>query len=201
MKIPLLKKRSRYQKARAALREMMPRRQNHMHRRTKSEHPTEHEIPEHEHGFAGLHWMTAGLFVAAGAEAALGQRRGDHRPAEAIRWAPVIAAPMASAAQAARAMWPTPATRTLSQLVNGVALGVGAAGLVSSVRASLREHEYELDEPPAFWDRFPSLAPLAFGAVGLLGLLLDRDEEEAAVATPAPSARVSRRVKRIRIRV
>jgi hypothetical protein len=202
MKIPLLKKRSRYQKARAALREMMPRRQDRMHKRAKSNHHlTEHEIPEHEHGFAGLHWMTAGLFVAAGAEAALGQRRGDHRPADAVRWAPVIAAPMASAAQAARAIWPTPATRTLSQLVNGVALGVGAAGLLSSVRASLREAEYEFDEPPAFWDRFPSLAPLAFGAVGLLGLMLDRDEEEAAVAKPAPGPRVRRRVKRIRIRV
>jgi hypothetical protein len=206
MKMPLLKERSRYQKARAALREMMPQREKRMHRRTRSNHPaTEHEIPEHEHGFAGLHWMTAGLFVAAGAEAALGQRRGDHRSAEAVRWAPVIAAPMAGAAQAARALWPTPATRTLSQLVNGVALGVGAAGLVSSVRASLREHEYEIDEPPAFWDRFPSLAPLAFGAVGLLGLLLDRDEEEAAVATPAPGPRSRtgsrRRVKQIRIRV
>lgn len=202
MRIPLLKKRTRYQKARAALHEMMPRKRPATHKRTRpSDQATEHAIPEHDHGFAGLHWMTAGLFVAAGAEAALGQRRGDHRPAEAIRWAPVIAAPMAGAAQAARAIWPTPATRTLSQLVNGVALGVGAAGLASSVRAALREHEYVIEERPSFWDRFPSLAPLAFGAVGLLGLLLDRDEEEAAVAAPAPNPRPRKRVKRIRIRV
>jgi len=202
MKIPLRRKRSRYQKARAALGEMMPRRQDRRRKPAQSNHhPGEHDIPEEDHGFAGLHWMTAGLFVAAGAEAALGERRGDHRPADAVRWAPIIAAPMAGAAQAARAIWPTPATRTLSQLVNGIALGVGAAGLVSSVRASLREHEYETEEPPAFWDRFPSLAPLAFGAVGLLGLLLDRDQEQAAVAMPAPGPRPRRGVKRIRIRV
>ena len=47
---------------------------------------------EDESAFGGLHWLTAGLFVAAGAEAAFGQRRGDYRPDDAVRWAPLIAA-------------------------------------------------------------------------------------------------------------
>lgn len=214
MKIPRLKKRSRYQKARAALREMMPR---HRHRRAAKSARHERRgaevealLPEHANGFAGLHWMTAGLFIAAGAEAALGQRRGDHRPSEAIRWAPVIAAPMAGAAQAARAIWPSTATRLVSQMVNGIAVGVGAAGLVSSMRAVLLDAEYDGDDETSMLDRVPSLAPLAFGAVGLLALLLDRDQEEATEAgreapvrsAPPPAVRTRRSsVKRIRIRV
>ena len=205
MRIPLRKKRSRYQKARAALREMLPRQADKhkkqlRHRVTSSEH----QLDAHEHGFAGLHWMAAGLFAAAGAEAALGQRRGDHRADDAVRWAPLVAAPLASAAQAARAIWPSPTTRNISKLVNTVAVAVGAAGLISSVRAGLSEREYQEDEEPSSWlEHVPSLAPLAFGAVGLLGLLLDGEEKEAAHASrPYERPRVRRSdVKRIRIRV
>ena len=82
MRIPLKKKRSRYQKARDALRDMLPKK--HPRGRRKPTHPaaTEHDIPEHKQGFAELHWMTAGLFVAAGAEAALSRGR---RPGRAGR--------------------------------------------------------------------------------------------------------------------
>ena len=122
-----------------------------------------------------MHWLTAGLFVAAGAEAALGERRGDYRP-DPVRWAPLIAAPIAGAAQAARALWPSRTTRMVAQLANGVALGVGAAGLASSINSSRTAHEFDEDDPRSIVERMPSLAPLAFGAVGLLAMLLDSDE-------------------------
>jgi hypothetical protein len=205
MRIPIRRKRSRYQKARDVLQEMLPRKRRKHHRSRSSARAdaSELKIPEHEHGFAGLHWMTAGLFVAAGAEAALGQRRGDHRPDDAVRWAPLVAAPIAGAAQAARAIWPSDSTRAVARIVNAAALAVGVAGLASSVRATLSEREYEPEEEPTLLERIPSLAPLAFGAVGLLGLLLDSEEEEAAVAAPAMPTRPRRggEVKRIRIRV
>lgn len=162
--------------------------------------------------YSGLHWMTAALFVAAGAEAALGERRGDYRPAEAVRWAPFVAAPVAGAAQAARALAPSASTRLFAKVASAAAIGVGVAGLVNSVAAARNVHQYDDDDdhPPAT-ERIPSLAPLAFGAVGLLALLLDREEEEdeaeaedAAMrrATNRAAPRFRRgRVKRIRIRV
>jgi hypothetical protein len=176
MKNPLRKK-SRYQKARKAVREMIsrkrPARQHHAgHARSR-----EHVLPGNDTAgdLEGLHWLTAGLFVAAGVEAAIGERRGDYRP-DPIRWAPLVAAPIAGAAQAARAIWPSSTTRMVAQLANGVALGVGAAGLASSVSSAMASHDYDADETQSLLDRMPSLAPLAFGAIGLLGLLLDSDE-------------------------
>ena len=160
--------------------------------------------------YTGLRWMTAGLFMAAGLEAALGQRRGDYRPAEAVRWAPFIAAPIAGAAQAAQSLAPTPATRMIAKVTSAAAIGVGVAGFANSV-ASARTGRDSIDDDDALpiADRLPSLAPLAFGAVGLLALLLDRheeeDEEELEEAPPrkrktAPRSRRGR-VERIRIRV
>ena len=149
--------------------------------------------------------MTAGLFLAAGAEAALGERRGDYRPANAIRWAPFVAAPLAIAAQAARAIAPGAATRKVSMVANAAALGVGAAGLASSVNAVRKLHEYDVEYEPSLLEQMPSLAPLAFGAIGLLGLLLDREEEDRIEEMTQPVPRRHRRgrgrVKRIRIRV
>lgn len=154
--------------------------------------------------------MTAGLFVAAGAEAALGERRGDYRPAEAIRWAPFVAAPIAGAAQAARALAPSDATRLIAKIASAAAIGVGIAGLINSVAASRKVHEYDDDDRIPVPDRIPSLAPLAFGAVGLLALLLDHEEEEdeaerekemrRAKKKAAPRSRRGH-VRRIRIRV
>lgn len=172
--MPLRRKRSRFERARTALREMIPERPKRREPRADDDHDHDHE----DRGYSGLHWMTAGLFLAAGAEAAMGERRGDYR-GDAIRWAPLVAAPLAGAAQAARALWPTPTTRMISKLVNGVALGVGAAGLASSVNDALKDRAYDADGQPSLLDSMPSLAPLAFGAVGLLGLLLDSEEEEA----------------------
>lgn len=158
--------------------------------------------------YSGLHWMTAGLFLAAGAEAALGERRGDYRPSEAVRWAPFVAAPLAGAAQAARALAPSTSTRNAAKIAGAAAIGVGVAGLVNSVAAARRQHQYDADAEPTLADRIPSLAPLAFGAVGLLALLLDREEEwdeieETKIRRTKTAASKSRRgrVRAIRIRV
>jgi hypothetical protein len=131
---------------------------------------------EDDFALSGLHWMTAGLFIAAGAETAMGERRGDHRGPEAVRWAPLVAAPLAGAAHAARAVWPSHTTRVVTQVANGLALGVGVAGIASSMYAAASRQEEE--EMAGLSERLPSLAPLAFAAVGLLGMLLDREEEE-----------------------
>jgi len=123
---------------------------------------------------SGLHWMTATLFLAAGAETALGERRGDHRAPDALRWAPLVAAPLASAVHAARALWPGRATRILSQVADGLAIGVGVAGIASSLYSAVEDDDEVSERNVAL----PSLAPLAFAAVGVLGMLLDREEEE-----------------------
>ena len=123
---------------------------------------------------SGLHWMTATLFLAAGAETALGERRGDHRAGDALRWAPLVAAPLAGAVHAARALWPGRATRMMSQVADGLAIGVGVAGIASSLYSAGQDDDEVDDRSVAV----PSLAPLAFAAVGLLGMLLDREEAE-----------------------
>src|SRR5687767_12994697 len=106
---------------------------------------------------SGLHWMTAGLFLAAGAEAALGERRGDYRPSEAIRWAPFVAAPIAGAAQAARALAPSESTRMIAKIASAAAIGVGVAGLVNSMSAARGLDQY--DDARSLMDKIPSLAP------------------------------------------
>lgn len=198
MRIPVRKKRSRYERAKRALRELLPetpRPNRPAPRPVRHPHPL-NEIEDNDQDYSGLHWMAAGLFLAAGAEAAFGERRGDYRPPEALRWAPLVAAPLAIAAQAARAIAPTRTTRVASQVANAVAVAVGAAGLVGSVNAVRHLHQYDLDYEPSLLETIPSLAPLAFGAVGVLGLLLDSEDD---ATTPARTKR--RRVQRIRIRV
>jgi hypothetical protein len=131
---------------------------------------------EDDFALSGLHWLTAGLFLAAGAETATGERRGDHRGPRAIRWAPLVTAPAATAAHIARALWPGRTTRIATQIANGLALGVGAAGIASSLYSALGEQE---EEQQSEWSaRLPSLAPLAFAAVGVLGMLLDQEEQQ-----------------------
>ena len=144
--------------------------------RLKEHHHHDEGDAEDDFALSGLHWMTAGLFIAAGAETAIGERRGDHRGPEAVRWAPLVAAPLAGAAHAARAVWPSHTTRVVTQVANGLALGVGVAGIASSMYAAATQQEEE--ELTGWGERLPSLAPLAFAAVGLLGMLLDREEEE-----------------------
>jgi hypothetical protein len=127
---------------------------------------------ESDFALSGLHWLTAGLFLAVGAESAFGERRGDQRASHAVRWAPLLAAPLAGAAHAVRAIWPSPATRMLARVADGVALTVGTAGLASSLYSARRENETSAHQ------QLPSFAPLAFAAVGVLGMMLDEEEEQ-----------------------
>jgi len=127
---------------------------------------------------SGLHWMTAALFLAAGLEAAMGERRGDHRAPEAVRWGPLLAAPLAGIAHATSAVFPGKASRTLARVANGIAIGVGAAGLASSVYSAVTEGARG-DVNGHWQDHVPSLAPLAFCSAGLLGMVLEDEEEEA----------------------
>lgn len=149
---------------------------------------------EDTQAFSGLHWMTAGLFVAAGLEAAVGERRGDYRSPGSLRWAPLIAGPAAATAHALRAARPSRATRLAAQILDGVAIGVGTVGVASSLHSALRADEADSASPwPA---QLPSAAPLAFCAVGLLAVLLE-DEEKAYQAERARLERRARIVGRL----
>jgi hypothetical protein len=138
--------------------------------------------PDDEHGFPALHWMAAGIFIAAGIEAAFGRRRGD--APDDIRWAPLVVAPLAGVAHVLRAVAPSAATRLATQLLNGVAVGVGTIGAASSTWSVVESRRYDGYGGPRrkpLFKRIPSLAPLTFGAAGALGLLLDREEQADAV--------------------
>lgn len=126
--------------------------------------------------FSGLHWMTAGLFVAAGVEAAMGVRQGEHRPRGSVRWGPLLAAPAAATAHALRAARPTRRARLASQILDGIAIGVGTVGVASSLHIALNTDDDGYTRRDNA--RMPSLAPLAFCAVGLLAVMLDDQEEE-----------------------
>jgi hypothetical protein len=148
--------------------------------------PHDDETEYDEYAFPALHWMTAAVFIAAGIESAFGQRRGNDL--DGVRWAPLLAAPLAGAAHAARALQPTRATRIAAQFLNGVAIGVGIAGFASSTWAVVEDERLRADFGPRrkpISKRLPSLAPLAFGAAGMLGILLDREEREDARAHQA----------------
>jgi hypothetical protein len=132
--------------------------------------------------FTGLHMLVAGLFLASGAETALGERRGEFRDPDALRWAPLAAAPLAAAAHVVRAMAPGRATRVTSQIMNGVAVAVGAAGLAGSIVSAITSEPGGLfrRRSRTVRERIPSFAPLAFGVTGVLGALLERREQEEA---------------------
>jgi hypothetical protein len=150
--------------------------------RTIQELISPHEDEDYDDfAFSGLHYLAAGLFLASGAEAALGERRGDYRPPDALRWAPLATSPIAAAAHAARAIAPNRATRIATQIMNGVAVAVGAAGLASSIASAVEDDRsfFGLRHKP-FMERIPSLAPLAFGVAGVLGAILDRQEQQEA---------------------
>jgi hypothetical protein len=152
--------------------------------------------PEPEQfAFSGLHWMAAGLFLAAGAQAALSQgRNASQRVPGMVRWAPLVAAPLAGAAHVMRALHPSETSRAISRVCDGLAVGVGAAGIASSIYGATREkaiggwpgsRRRTLNELGA------SLAPLTFGATGILGMILDREED----AEGEEHARLQRRAR------
>ncbi len=147
--------------------------------------------------FPALHWMTAALFLAAGAEAALlaqnertpagvGPRSARAALAELATTlrdpavaAPLLAAPLAGAAHAARVLSPTPRARQISRLLDGVAAGVAVAGAARvAYNALARGEGGRTGAQPRPRPRLAgAVAPLTFGATALLGLILEREEE------------------------
>jgi hypothetical protein len=151
-------------------------------RRRLPDHPTDdaHEADD-DVAFESLHWLAAGLFLAAGTEAGLGERRGDPRTDHAVRWGPLIAAPLAGAAHVARALFPGRATGVATRVLNGAAFLVGAAGVAGAIHAAGDEAAATGFEPqPSLSRRLPSFAPLTFAIAGLVGVLIDREEVIAA---------------------
>jgi hypothetical protein len=150
--------------------------------------PRLHQREEDTFAFSGLHWMAAGLFIAAGAQAALSQGRKDssQRVPGLVRWAPLVAAPLAGAAHAVRAARPTTASRAMSRVLDGLAVGVGAAGVASAIYGAQRERAMTGGWPGskrrAIAELGASLAPLTFGFTGILGMILDREEEQDSLA-------------------
>lgn len=177
MRIPFRRKPGRFERFRAAVDRFLP----DFDRADDDDDDRDDEedddvAQEEEFALSGLHWLTAGLFLAAGAETVFGERRGDYKAPEAVRWAPLVTAPLAGAAHAAHALWPSSTTRTLTNVADGIAIGVGAAGLASSIYNARQDVK-----PDRTWaDQVPSLAPLAFAAIGVLGMVLLEEEEDAA---------------------
>jgi len=138
--------------------------------------------------------MTAALFAAAGAEAALRQRVASAPPAPGPRHArpsvaalagmlrdPVgiasaLAAPLAGAAHVARAIGGAPRARLAARVLDVVAAGVAVAG---AVRAAYNALGREPARPVArSRSRLAgAVAPLTFGATAVLGLILEHEEE------------------------
>jgi hypothetical protein len=150
-----------------------------------------HDDEADDLSFSGLHWMVAGLFVAVGAEAMLSQQRTGARIPRPLQWAPLLAAPLAGMTHVLRAVQPGPGTRIAAQVANGLAVGVGAAGVAAGLYEALQEggtRSWPLGRRGSFIDRAP-LAPLTFGATGILGALLDQEEQEEA----AEQARLKQR--------
>ncbi|HEX6940475.1 MAG TPA: hypothetical protein VF158_13755 [Longimicrobiales bacterium] len=140
---------------------------------------------------APLHWMAAGLFVATGAEALAsrrvlaetdGQRR---RPWRLLGLTPLVVAPLAGVVHAANAARPVPRTRKWARVLDGAAVGAAAVATMAGAIAAARNGR------DARWYRrgrnarislLEAVTPLAFGATGALGLVLEREERAEAEA-------------------
>lgn len=81
----------------------------------------------------------------------------------ALAWGPALVAPVAAAAQLAHSNRPSESTAAATRVLNAASIGIGLATLASSLYTARAT-------------RVPSLAPLAFAAAGLLGIILDRHE-------------------------
>jgi len=135
--------------------------------------------------FPALQWMTAALFLAAGAEAAIRHRgAGDAARSgrlDALRLASLAAAPLAAAAHGTRAFTSAPPARLATRILDGVAAGVAMAGVAGAAYNALRLENGSGTAALAPAERVRRLVavvtPLGFGAAALLGLLLEHEEE------------------------
>lgn len=160
------------------------------------ETPEEEEDNHPEAGFKGLRIVAAQLLLLAGVDVALDSiardqaRRappfphGSAGPARdaagfAASWLPTLLAPVAAAAQVKHGLRPTPTTASATRVLNAAVIGAGVAGLAAALFDSRRT------------GTFPSLTPLALASAGVLGVILDREEREVAVARRALERRAS----------
>lgn len=158
------------------LRELIPRRQAAIRRASN---------------FSGLHFMAAGLYLATGMRPRhpLTSDRPSGR-ARTLRRLPLALAPLAGAAHITRALQPTPAARVTSRVLNGLTIGIAVAEVGAAAVQSLRPDG--LDAPwhgrgrlmRGTWSNLT--APIAFGATGLLGLLLEHEEDRDAERRAQP---------------
>lgn len=141
------------------------------------------EQDEQEERIPALRILAAQLLLATGAGVAMQRMHGSgddligldeemefsrETPLAGKRlavWAPLVLAPLAAAAQLTHALRPSEGTRTATRVLNAAVVGVGAAELVDSLLSSRSGEQ-------------PSAAPWVFGSVGVLGWLLDRQEDE-----------------------
>lgn len=123
---------------------------------------------------APLRAAAAQLLMATGAGATLEQvsHTEELGPARsqvpaALAWAPLLVGPLAAAANIEHARRPTEQTSSAVRFLTLATIGLGGCVYLAD---ALRSRE----RPPT------RLAPLAFASVGLLSLLIDRQEEEIA---------------------
>lgn len=125
--------------------------------------------PEPEPSFAGLRVLTAQLLLATAAGTALDARAAStEETPRAATWAPLLLGPLAAAAHLAHAFRPSSATTAATRVVDATVIGLGVAELTVSLLTGRRQ-----SQPP-------SLAGVALGAAGVLGILLRREEQRVA---------------------
>lgn len=139
--------------------------------------------------FSPLHWMAAGLFLATGAEAAASRRLtsemdGQRRsPWRVLGLAPLVVAPLAGAAHGLEAARPARRSSRLVRVLDGVAVGVAVAAALAGlfgVLAGRRDPRWYRRGRERRVSVLDAVAPLAVGATGALGLILEREAREAA---------------------
>ena len=81
-------------------------------------------------------------------------------------WAPAVVAPLAGAAHLSQAMRPHEGTSSTARALSFAAVGAGVTGLIDTWVEARRTRTR------------PSLAPLALASAGLLGLIVEREEQD-----------------------
>jgi len=140
--------------------------------------------------FTGLRLFTAKLLLSTGVNATLyylRERRSSPRAEAATRagyaavapsptgggssaaaFVPAMLGTAACAMQVRNSLMPSDRNHAASTLLNGAVVGMGVAGAAEAVISAVRGN------------RHFSVAPLLFGYTGVLGFLLDREEDHVA---------------------